>query len=175
MTYLFEKKFGTLKKKMVTFDGQTLSIGKKATLQKDEIKLIVYKAPTAVQAGTVYFSRDYTGLQTNFSDVTKYTLYFNLKDKDEVDSLVHMIGAEVEIEEGKLSEDAKVSPDVITCPNCSSTDVTPMGNNRKSFSVGKAAAGGILTGGIGSLAGFAGKKGKTDRWHCRKCGTRFDQ
>lgn len=35
-----------------------------------------------------------------------------------------------------------------------------MQNNRKSFSVGKAAGGAILTGGVGTLAGFAGKKEK---------------
>ncbi|MFD1899211.1 hypothetical protein GQR36_02060 [Enterococcus termitis] len=48
----------------------------------------------------------------------------------------------------------------IICPNCQSTDVSFMGNDRKSFSVGKAAAGTILTGGVGALAGFTGKKEK---------------
>ncbi|BDQ51677.1 hypothetical protein [Enterococcus faecalis] len=47
-----------------------------------------------------------------------------------------------------------------------------MQNNRKSFSVGKAAGGAILTGGVGTLAGFAGKKGK-NQWHCKNCGNTF--
>lgn len=46
----------------------------------------------------------------------------------------------------------------IKCPKCRSTDVEFMSNNRKGFSAGKAAAGAVLTGGIGLLAGFAGKK-----------------
>ncbi|MGJ1006906.1 hypothetical protein [Enterococcus gallinarum] len=48
----------------------------------------------------------------------------------------------------------------IKCPKCRSTDVEFMSNNRKGFSAGKAAAGAVLTGGIGLLAGFAGKKAK---------------
>ena len=47
-----------------------------------------------------------------------------------------------------------------------------MNQDRKGFSVGKAAAGAILTGGIGTLAGFAGKKGKNN-WHCNNCGRTF--
>jgi len=47
------------------------------------------------------------------------------------------------------------------CPYCHSKNIQFMNQDRKGFSVGKAAAGAILTGGIGTLAGFAGKKGKT--------------
>lgn len=59
------------------------------------------------------------------------------------------------------------------CPNCSSKDIQFMQNNKKSFSVGKAAAGAALTGGIGTLAGFAGKKGK-NQWFCKTCGSIFE-
>lgn len=48
-----------------------------------------------------------------------------------------------------------------------------MQNNRKSFSVGKAVGGAALTGGIGTLAGFAGKKGKDQRF-CQDCNTVFE-
>lgn len=58
------------------------------------------------------------------------------------------------------------------CPKCHSTNLEIMGNNRKSFSVGKAIGGALLTGGIGVLAGFAGKKGKYEVF-CRNCGNRF--
>lgn len=47
-----------------------------------------------------------------------------------------------------------------------------MQNNRKGFSIGKAAAGGLLTGGFGLIAGFAGKKGKNE-YFCRKCNRTF--
>ena len=60
----------------------------------------------------------------------------------------------------------------VKCPHCKSTDVEFMVQQRKSFSIGKAAAGTIMTGGIGALAGFAGKKGKKE-WHCKNCGAVF--
>ncbi len=62
---------------------------------------------------------------------------------------------------------------VIRCPKCKSKDVVFLNNKKKGFSVGKAIAGGVLTGGIGALAGFVGKKGK-DRWHCQNCGNTFE-
>ena len=58
------------------------------------------------------------------------------------------------------------------CPKCSSIDIQFMQNNKKAFSVGKAAGGAILTGGVGALAGFAGKKGE-DQWRCNNCGDIF--
>lgn len=58
------------------------------------------------------------------------------------------------------------------CPKCKSKNVNFMQNNRKAFSVGKAVTGGVLTGGIGVLAGFFGKKGKNE-WHCNDCGKVF--
>lgn len=60
----------------------------------------------------------------------------------------------------------------IKCKYCKSTNVSFMQNNRKGFSIGKAVGGAILTGGIGTLAGFAGKKGKNE-WHCSDCGRTF--
>ena len=60
----------------------------------------------------------------------------------------------------------------VKCPHCKSTDVEFMVQQRKGFSVGKAAAGTIMTGGVGALAGFAGKKGKKE-WHCKNCGAVF--
>ncbi len=60
----------------------------------------------------------------------------------------------------------------VKCPHCKSTDVEFMTQQRKGFSIGKAAAGTIMTGGVGALAGFAGKKGKKE-WHCKNCGAVF--
>lgn len=61
----------------------------------------------------------------------------------------------------------------IICPNCHSTNLQFMQQDKKAFSIGKAAAGTILTGGVGALAGFAGKKGNK-QWFCQNCNTTFE-
>ncbi|QRZ33200.1 SHOCT domain-containing protein [Lactococcus cremoris] len=66
-----------------------------------------------------------------------------------------------------------VDKHAIKCPKCKSTDVVFMQQGKKGFSVGKAVGGAVLTGGIGTLAGFAGKKGKK-QWHCNNCGRVFE-
>lgn len=58
------------------------------------------------------------------------------------------------------------------CPKCGSIHIQVLGQDKKGFSIGKAVGGALLTGGIGALAGFAGKKGKYDVF-CSDCGTRF--
>lgn len=60
----------------------------------------------------------------------------------------------------------------IKCTNCSSMDIQFMQNDKKAFSAGKAVGGAVLTGGVGVLAGFAGKKGD-DQWRCNNCGHIF--
>ena len=62
----------------------------------------------------------------------------------------------------------------LKCPKCKSHNVQFAGNNRKGFSVGKAVAGAALTGGVGTLAGFAGKKGKKNTFICMDCGKSFE-
>ncbi|HFN7463140.1 TPA: hypothetical protein ACHGUO_002026 [Streptococcus pneumoniae] len=62
---------------------------------------------------------------------------------------------------------------IITYPNCKSKDVTFLQQDKKAFSVGKAVGGAVLTGGVGALAGFAGKKGNK-QWHCQNCGNFFE-
>lgn len=61
----------------------------------------------------------------------------------------------------------------VHCPYCRSLDIQFMQNKKKGFSVGKAVGGAALTGGIGTLAGFAGKKGKKNEWRCNSCGRTF--
>ena len=59
------------------------------------------------------------------------------------------------------------------CPRCGSRNIQMAGTHKQGFSVGKAVGGAILTGGVGSLAGFAGKQtGKSD-WVCLDCGKSF--
>lgn len=60
----------------------------------------------------------------------------------------------------------------VRCPSCNSLDIQFMQNNKKAFSVGKAVGGAVLTGGVGTIAGFAGKKGD-DQWRCNDCGHVF--
>ena len=55
------------------------------------------------------------------------------------------------------------------CPRCSSTDTSLVGDTKKAFSVSKAAAGGILLGPVGLIAGGLGTKGK-HQFMCNKCG-----
>ena len=50
----------------------------------------------------------------------------------------------------------------VKCPKCRSTNIRVMVKDRKGFSFGKAIGGGLLTGEIGLLAGFVGKKAKYD-------------
>ena len=61
----------------------------------------------------------------------------------------------------------------VKCPRCKSLDVSFMENDRKKFSMGKAIGGNLLAGNVGTLAGFAGKKGKKNHWRCNDCGTTF--
>lgn len=70
---------------------------------------------------------------------------------------------------GSTSQSNKKSSDRPTvnrkkCPQCESTNLEFMQNNQKKFSVGKAVGGALLTGGIGAIAGFAGKDGKKDTY-----------
>jgi hypothetical protein len=59
------------------------------------------------------------------------------------------------------------------CPKCKSHNIQILDNRRKAFSLGKAAVGGVLYGGIGTIAGFAGKRGKKYDAVCMKCGKKF--
>lgn len=73
----------------------------------------------------------------------------------------------------KIQKQKKIDKNAIKCPHCNSKNVQFMQQNKKGFSVGKAVGGAVLTGGIGTLAGFAGKKGKK-QWHCQECGNIFE-
>ena len=72
----------------------------------------------------------------------------------------------------KMYSKGSIMAKQIACPKCGSTQIQVLGNDRKAFSVGKAAIGGLLTGGVGVIAGFAGKKGKYEVF-CQECGHRW--
>ncbi len=56
-----------------------------------------------------------------------------------------------------------------TCPKCKSKEIQPVGKDKAGFSTGKAVGGVLLTGGVGLLAGFAGKD-KGVQFYCKECG-----
>lgn len=92
--------------------------------------------------------------------------------------MIRKIDAYAKKNQAKLDEMEKrkkqhASSVVIQCPNCHSKHTQFISNDSKKFSVGKAVAGTVLTGGVGSLAGFTGKKGKQNIWKCNECGTVF--
>ena len=73
----------------------------------------------------------------------------------------------------KIQKQKKIDKNAIKCPHCNSKNVQFMQQNKKGFSVGKAVGGAVLTGGIGTLAGFAGKKCKK-QWPFQECGNIFE-
>jgi hypothetical protein len=67
----------------------------------------------------------------------------------------------------------KESEKIPHCSKCKSKNIQLLGQDKKGFSFGKATGGALLTGGVGLLAGFAGKNGKF-QWVCMDCGNRFE-
>lgn len=58
----------------------------------------------------------------------------------------------------------------IKCPACGAIDFEAVASSKKSLSLGKAVAGGLILGPIGAAGGaIMGKKGKTT-FACRQCG-----
>lgn len=151
------------------------------------------KPAALTERGFVYLSLD--GDVPNNPLSSLYTIEYMRSSKDNMDTLLNAIkevNPKLKVirvnRTEELNKDAAVlqlrntqsNPQLdsqpnsqLTCPTCQSVQVEFIGNQRKSFSVGKAVAGGLLTGGYGALAGFAGKKGN-DRWHCKNCGNIFE-
>ncbi|MBE9387878.1 hypothetical protein [Vagococcus salmoninarum] len=172
---MFKEKFGFIPKKTVEFDGRVLKIGNYELLI-DEV-FCVYFRPfnfSKNEWGTVYFSLD--GSDYNVGKLINKNMFsFTSKQTNSVFKLLELIDTSVVIKEndlGLLPTHQKKVKKAISCPECKSINVDFMGNDRKGFSAGKAVAGTVLTGGVGALAGFAGKKGD-DQWHCKDCGQTF--
>lgn len=93
--------------------------------------------------------------------------------------LVEQWRAEIEEQNAKVEarkaerQAEKFEKERLRCPKCKSINIQVLGKQKKGFSVGKAVGGAILTGGIGTLAGFAGKNGKKVEFVCLDCGTQF--
>lgn len=62
-------------------------------------------------------------------------------------------------------------PKTVKCPNCGSTDFEVVGSSKKSLSLSKAIAGGILLEPLGAAGGaIIGNKGRTT-FACHHCGS----
>ncbi|WP_132139955.1 hypothetical protein [Limosilactobacillus reuteri] len=91
----------------------------------------------------------------------------------------HIIPTDLKKEINQISSSAitkVLSQDKINqlfCPNCGSSNVQPLGQHHKNFSAGKAIGGAILTGGVGTIAGFLGKNTKQTDFVCMDCGKQF--
>tara|TARA_B110000240_G_scaffold68217_1_gene77703 strand:- start:1350 stop:1901 length:552 start_codon:yes stop_codon:yes gene_type:complete len=75
----------------------------------------------------------------------------------------------------KKGEKSLITPSIknkrseVKCPKCYSRNITA---NKAGFGLGKAVVGGVLTGGVGLLAGFLGSK--KINISCLKCGHRWN-
>lgn len=178
---MFEEKFGFFPKKKVSYDGRILKIKNESIPAKD-IKR-VYFQPFDFSSndwGAMYFSL--TGAE-NVEVINNREVKFTKGQTEKALELLELLDIEVvnrsrtDVTEtnpfSNTNIESKVS-NVNVCPNCSSANIQFIENKKKNFSVGKAAGGALLTGGIGTLAGFAGKKGKKDMWHCKNCGNTFE-
>ncbi|WEV60884.1 hypothetical protein OZX68_01160 [Streptococcaceae bacterium ESL0729] len=177
---LFDEKFGFLLKKRVILEDESITI-KKNKFNLDDIACVYYKPyDPSLLDGVVYFSKDGND-QTTRSSFGATVISFTQGEIKKVEDLLNLLTS-LNVEVIKRESKPVVTPavpkenvkkNIISCPACHSINVSFMGNDRKSFSVGKAVAGAALTSGVGVLAGFAGKKGK-NQWHCNNCGNTFE-
>lgn len=178
---MFEEKLGAFPKTLVIFDGQTIKLSKNIKIDKDDIVETFVTEPKLGENGSVYFSKTGNPAKSTIN-IAQRGFFYTKKQKPLVMQLLDLL--DVEANEGDYftniskssaeKKNVKVKKNARVCPKCESPDIQFMENKKKGFSVGKAVAGGVLTGGIGTVAGFAGKKGKKDRWHCTNCGNVFE-
>lgn len=179
---IFNDKFGFIPKKRIILDDVNLTIGKNV-FPLEDIACIYYRPYNFSQNewGSVYFSDHGEDYDPRGQLRTPNVFTFTKGQTDKVRNFLNYLDIDIVEKENdlglmpgssKVSKDTTEITNIISCPNCQSTDIQFMQNNKKGFSVGKAVGGAVLTGGVGTLAGFAGKKGK-NQWHCTNCGNVF--
>lgn len=177
--YSLGKNLNPLFKKTVEITDTEVIFSKKHRIALVDIKKVFVTRPSLQAWGTVFLSIDgNNSIKTLFE---KFAFAYNSAMQNEVDEFLAELDKDVEYiphpnqnsEIKKIEGDEKMSDNRIKCPSCSSINVQFLQQDKKSFSVGKAVGGALLTGGIGALAGFAGKKGKK-QWHCQNCGNLFE-
>ncbi|OJF96206.1 hypothetical protein [Alkalibacterium sp. 20] len=184
-------KFGAMPKKTIDIDedGNVNVTGKvyvNGEFNISEIKVVYVKKASIAEHGNcflsftgepianpVIFSNGFIYTRKQEEDLNKFLELLQEKNEEITVDTVSGFGVQ-QVQQAQKVKKEKVNKHALKCPKCKSTNVVFMDNNKKGFSVGKAVVGGALTGGIGTLAGFAGKKGK-DRWHCNDCGNVFQK
>lgn len=73
----------------------------------------------------------------------------------------------------KAISENEAEGETLFCPYCNSENVQPLSRHHKAFSVGKAAAGVAIAGGVGLAAGLLGKNTKQTDFVCMDCGKQF--
>lgn len=182
---MFEEKFGSMLKKTVTIDGDILKIGKKFEADINDVQVFYVTEPTFAENGTVYISID-GEINQDLNAFNNQSFNYTKKQTDNLGELVELIGSPVleGVSSAAMAKQAlgdvkadnqerKQEKNALKCPKCGSHEIQFVGNKRKGFSVGKAVGGAVLTGGIGTLAGFAGGKGKKNEFVCMNCGKTF--
>ena len=189
---MHEYKFGGLLGKKIAIDENSVFVGKKE-IKLERIVTVFRSEPTTFAGGYVYFSLTGEPPKSETS-ISIHGFKYSKKVEDTVDEFLGILanhGKELEFtiedaEQGlgslriddvvksqELQKQKKEDRQRLRCPKCKSANLQHAGNDKKSFSVGKAVGGAVLTGGIGTLAGFAGKKGKKENFVCMNCGKRF--
>lgn len=191
----FEAKFGSVLKKNVKTEGNHIYISSGRINPTDYLKIYL-SPPTLMNSGYLYFSRNGEPPTSEaMISITGFT-YTNKQSK-EMDTFLDILsgieGLEIEVSstpltsmrlEKSVSQNEakkektranKAEAKKLKCPKCKSTNLQYAGNKKKGFSVGKAIGGAALTGGFGTLAGFAGKAGKKENWICMDCGNKFSK
>lgn len=181
---MYQEKFGAVFKKEVVFDDEILKIGK-TTFDINDIDCVYLAEPGIFASGTVYISTD-GELPGNVKDFKKQSFDYSNNEVDKVQTLLELLDVEIlsgpstaQVEKNDFKaaqqslKDQAEEKKMLKCPHCGSDNIQFAGNKRKGFSVGKAVGGAVLTGGIGTLAGFAGGKGKKNEFVCMNCGKKF--
>lgn len=157
------KKLGFLDQIITTTDKQTIG---------EECYSKVFEGGIAAQT-TWEMNHTFPDFKKIYDQGDKVNLQqINQSEKEEKQNKESIINI-IKEQENINTQKKQIKQNTLECPNCGSKDITFAGNKRKGFSVGKAVGGAVLTGGIGTLAGFTGKKGKKNQFICMSCGKEF--
>jgi hypothetical protein len=176
---MYVHKFGTIGKKTVTIENEYITIEgmfSKRKIDINKVQKAFVTQPSISENGIVFLSQDGNYSENPILEAAGFM--YTKTQINEVNKVLEILEVEVEKvvkSNVKVKKDnkPKIDKNTVICNKCGSPNVQFMQNNKKGFSVGKAVGGAVLTGGIGSLAGFAGKKGKKNTWHCLNCGNTF--
>ena len=157
-----EIEIGALLRKKLTLEDNVFSYGKES-YDLSRILEITYSFPLATKNGLLEIVID------KYSSIPKI-ISFNKKQCDEVTKFLATLG-EKDVNlfpKDKAACDSQIArdyPPKITCPRCGSDQISV---NAKGLSIGRAAVGGVLAGGVGAiLGGLSSGKVKVS---CLKCG-----